>query len=132
MFMKAFLCMFVVVLVSGSGAFGNILQDQGFNIGSANLVHLTEGTQEGSSMQNLTIDLSQVTGGSQMTMANVTVFGTTTQIGGGLLGGSSLLGSAHLGVHSMLPLTGLLMPLGGPSLQLAQSRALLLGRLLAD
>jgi hypothetical protein len=132
MVMRALLCSLVVLLVGGSSAFGNILQDQGFNIGSANLVHLTEGEQSGNSMQNLTIDLSQVTSGSQWTIANVTVFGTTTEFGSGLLGASSLLGSAHLGTHSLLPMTGLLMPFNSGSLSLAQSRARLLGQLLAN
>lgn len=132
MVMKALLCSLVVLLAGGSGALGNILQDQGFNIGSANLVHLTEGTQSGNSTQNLTIDLSQVTGGSQWTMANVSVFGRTGQLGGGLLGASSLLGSAHLGTHTMLPLTGLLLPVNSPSLSLAQNRARLLGQMLAN
>jgi hypothetical protein len=143
MVIKAVLCSVVLVLVTGSGAFGNILQDQGFGVGSTNTIHLTQGVQNASSMQNLTIDLSQVADGSRLTMANVNVMGTSTQLGGLLgttsLGASAMLGSAGLGIHPMLgttslgihPMLGttsLMMPFGASS---SLGQAMLLNQLLS-
>ena len=53
-------CSAVLVLLAGSGAFGITIQNQVFNVGSANTIDLTQGIQSASSAQNLTIDLSQV------------------------------------------------------------------------
>lgn len=132
MIVKAVLCSIMLILLSGSGAFGAVTQDQIFNVGSANLVNLTQGTQSGQSTQNLVIDLSQVTDGSRLTATNVQVTGV---IGGGssLLGSSSLLGLGGLGAHTLLGTpallgTGSLMTSHtSTSLLAAQTRARLLG-----
>lgn len=130
MIVKAVLCSIMLILLSGSGAFGAVTQDQIFNVGSANLVNLTQGTQSGQSTQNLVIDLSQVTDGSQLTATNVQVTGL---IGGGtsLLGSSSLLGLNSLGTHALLTPsllgTSMLTSHTSASLLTAQTRMRLLG-----
>lgn len=132
MVIKALLCSVVLVLLTGSGVFGAIVQDQIFNVGSANLVNLTQGIQSGHSSQNLVIDLSQVTDGSHLTATNVQVTGLIGQ-GGGLLGSSSLLGLSSLGSHallsspSLLGTGSLLTSHTSTSLLAAQTRARLLG-----
>jgi hypothetical protein len=129
MIMKLTVCTAVLVLLAGSNAFGITIQNQVFNIGSVNGIDLTQGMQSAQSNQNLTIDLSQIGSGSGLMAANVSLLGITGQTGG-LFGGSSLLGISSLGVHPMLGTTGLLLsPIG--SLQMVQTRALLLGHLLA-
>jgi hypothetical protein len=130
MVIKAVLCSIVLILLSGPGVFGAIIQDQIFNVGSANLVNLTQGTQSGHSTQNLVIDLSQVTDGSQLAATNVQVSGL---VGGGssLLGSSSLLGVSSLGTHALLTPsllgTSMLTSHTSTSLLAAQTRARLLG-----
>ncbi len=130
MVMKAVLCSIFLILLSGSGAFAAFTQDQIFNVGSANLVNLTQGIQSGHSTQNLVIDLSQVADGSQLAATNVQVSGL---IGGGtsLLGSSSLLGINSLGTHALLTPsllgTSMLTSHTSTSLLAAQTRARLLG-----
>ena len=130
MIMKAVLCSIVLILLSGSSVFGAFTQDQIFNVGSANLVNLTQGIQSGSSTQNLVIDLSQVADGSQLAATNVQVTGL---VGGGtsLLGSSSLLGLSSLGTHALLSPsllgTSMLTSHTSTSLLAAQTRARLLG-----
>lgn len=143
MVMKAVLFSLVLVLVTSFGAFGSILQDQVFNVGSANSIHLIHGIQNADSTQNLVIDLSQVGSGSGLTVASVNVLGRTTQFGGlGLLGSSSLLGTSSLhasallgtsglGGYPMLGMTSLLMPHSSSALQMGLARSLLLSQLLA-
>ncbi len=132
MVIKAILCSIVLILLSGSGAFGAIVQDQVFNVGSANLVDLMQGTQSGHSTQNLVIDLSQATDGSHMSATNVQVTGRTGTVGG-LLGAPSLLGVHSLGTHallgapSLLGTGSLLTSHTSASLLTAQTRARLLG-----
>ncbi|NLT78029.1 MAG: hypothetical protein GXX98_16020, partial [Planctomycetes bacterium] len=63
-------CSIILILLAGSGAFGNLLQDQGMNIGSINQIQLLQGDQSGQSTQNFTIDMSQVGDGSSYTVAN--------------------------------------------------------------
>jgi hypothetical protein len=126
---KLIVCSLALVLLAGSSAFGITIQNQVFDIGSVNSVDLTQGIQNAHSVQNLTINLSQIGNGLGLTTANVSLLGVTSHMGG-LFGASSLLGASSLGVHSMLGTTGLLLsPVG--SLQMAQTRALLLGQLLA-
>ncbi|HNY78307.1 MAG: hypothetical protein RBS72_04010 [Sedimentisphaerales bacterium] len=137
-------CSAVLVLLAGSGAFGITIQNQVFNVGSANTIDLTQGIQSASSAQNLTIDLSQVGNGSGLSMANVSLhsvsgqmgalFGTPSLLGtSGLLGTPSLLGSGLIGLNPIVGTGGLTMPLGAlGSLQMAQLRAQLLGQLLAN
>jgi hypothetical protein len=125
-------CSAVLVLLAGSGAFGVTIQNQVFNVGSANTIDLTEGIQSASSAQNLTIDLSQVGNGSGLTMANVSLMSVSGQMGG-LFGTPSLLGTGLIGLNPIAGTAGLTMPLGAlGSLQMAQMRAQLLGQLLAN
>lgn len=131
-------CSAVLVLLAGSGAFGITIQNQVFNVGSANTIDLTQGIQSASSAQNLTIDLSQIGSGSGLTMANVSLMSVSGQMGGlfgttGLLGTPSLLGTGLIGLNPIVGTGGLTMPLGAlGSLQMMQLRAQMLGQLLAN
>ncbi|MDI9433036.1 MAG: hypothetical protein QM570_15075 [Planctomycetota bacterium] len=140
---KGVSCSIILILLAGSGAFGNLLQDQGMNIGSINQIQLLQGDQSGQSTQNFTIDMSQVGDGSSYTVANVHLSSGTSPLGG-LLGASNLFGIGGLGSQSLLGTSSLLGTqslLGMPSvwgmgsmtpstgsLQMALLRARLLGQ----
>lgn len=128
---KWIVCSVILVLLAGP-AFGITIQNQVFNVGSANTIDLTHGIQSATSVQNLTIDLSQIGSGSGLTTANVSLLSVTGQMGG-LFGASSLLETGLLGLHPIVGTTGLTLPLGAlGSLQMAQMRAQLLGQMLAN
>ncbi len=114
----------IVVLMLASASWGSILQGQGFAIGTDNMIHLTQGETNGSSTQNLLIDLNQSSEGTGLAMIGASAYGVTSQSGGvGALGQISVSR-----VHSITRtgLGGLAMPIvpspGIAGLQLAQAR----------
>jgi len=114
-----------VVLVVGSATWGGILQGQGFAIGTDNMIHLTQGDQNGQSTQNLTIDMNQSSTGTGLAMISSHAYGTTGQGGTGL-GAFGLIGAGQSHVVSAGGLGGMVMPLapsvGTGVLQLAKAR----------
>ncbi|MDI6448818.1 hypothetical protein [Anaerobaca lacustris] len=130
---KGVSCSIILILLAASGAFGGLLQNQGMDIGSVNLLDLLQGNQNGQSTQSVTIDLNQVGDGGH-TVANINVSSGTRPLGG-LLGASSLFGigglgfgtQSLLGTQSLFGLSSLLGPqsLLGPtnSMQMALMKA---------
>jgi len=113
----------VLLLLTGSGAFGGIFQGQTWGVGVNNDIHLQHSQQNGQSSQNVLINMSQDTnGGTAFGSAHVS--GVSTQFGGGLLGASSLVSHAQLlslgGLHAPL---GVISPIGSSSMLMLGSHA---------
>jgi hypothetical protein len=107
----------VLLLLTGSGAFGGILQGQAWGVGTNNDIHLQQNQQSGQSSQNVLINLSQNTTGTGFGLVSAHVFGVSNQIGlGGALGVSSLVSQAQLlslgGIHTPLVIN----PIGSSSM----------------
>ena len=106
----------VLLLLTGSGAFGGIFQGQQWGVGTSNDIHLQHSQQNGQSSQNVLINMSQDTNGG-LAFGSAHVSGITNQFG--LLGGSSLVSHAQLlshgglgGVHAPLVIS----PIGSSSM----------------
>lgn len=93
--LKTILCAMALLLLTGSGAFGSILQGQSWGIGVNNDVQLLHSQQDGQSSQNVLISLSQSTDGPGMVVAHAAVSTSNRPFGGGLIGGG-LLGASSL------------------------------------
>jgi hypothetical protein len=97
---KIIVCSMALLFLTGSAAFGGILQGQNWGVGVNNDIFLQESQQNGQSAQNVLINLSQQTEGAGVVFAQANLTSSSHQFGGGLLGGG-LLGSGLLGTSSL-------------------------------
>ena len=109
----------VALLVSSSGL-ASISQAQGFSIGNTNLIQLTQGQQNGQSVQDLIVELNQEGTGTGLTVASAYLFSFggqvgTGQVGTGLVGtglvGTGLLGARQIVAPPVLGVSGVGLPL---------------------
>ena len=104
----------VALLVSSSGL-ASISQAQGFSIGNTNLIQLTQGQQNGQSVQDLIVELNQEGTGTGLTVASAYLFSFGGQVGTGLVGtglvGTGLLGARQIVAPPVLGVSGVGLPL---------------------
>jgi hypothetical protein len=76
------------VLMLGAGARGNIVQDQGFSVGTTNLINLLQGDQQASSTQNIVVSITQDGSGLGTTLgaAHLTALNGCIGVGAGWSG----------------------------------------------
>ena len=104
----------VALLVSSSGL-ASISQAQGFSIGNTNLIQLTQGQQNGQSVQDLIVELNQEGTGTGLTVASAYLFSFGGQVGTGQVGtglvGTGLLGARQIVAPPVLGVSGVGLPL---------------------
>ena len=105
----------VVALLVSSSAFASISQVQGFSIGNTNLIQLTQGQQNGQSVQDLIVELNQEGTGTGLTVASAYLFSFGGQVGTGQVGtglvGTGLLGARQIVAPPVLGVSGVGLPL---------------------
>ena len=107
---KAVVASAAFVLLIGTGARADLIQDQGLSIGTENVITLMHGDQNADSSQNLLVNITQNSTGGNVAFGSI-----------GLNGNSSLLGnvtatSTLMSIGQSMMASGLVSPWGMHSL----------------